>query len=92
MPDATPPEGRCTRCKQTRPLFAYKPIHDCIELIGRVRLDEAAMHIAGLEDMDDRWCLARIEGRHHQPRLCVRCHDREATDEQEFIDHVLEDA
>ena len=88
----TPPEGRCRRCKQTRPLFAYKPLHNCIEDIGLVRLDEAAVHIAGLEDQDDRWCLARIERRHLIPQLCVRCCDREAIEEQEFIDDVLEDA
>lgn len=90
MPETTPAEGTCQRCKQTRPLFPYQPIHDCIEVIGRVDLVEAAVHIAGLEDQDDRWCLARIEGRYRRPRFCVRCCDREAIDEQEFIDTVLD--
>lgn len=84
-----PAEGRCTRCKQTRPLFPYKPLHDCVRNIGSVDLTEAAMHIAWIEDNGDRWCTAAIERRAQLHRLCVRCHDREAADEQHFIDTVL---
>lgn len=78
-----PVEGRCHRCEQPRPLFPYKPVHDCIDDIGRVDLIEAAVHIAGLEDQDDIWCTARIERR---PRLlCVPCHDRDHAAE---LDHM----
>lgn len=79
------PEGRCGRCKQTRPLFEYKPRHDCIEVHGRVDLIEAAMLIAGIEDSGDRWCTRRIE-REKPLLVCIRCHDDEAADEFEFIE------
>jgi hypothetical protein len=90
MTATKPPEGRCLRCKQTRPLFAYRPIHDCITEIGPVSITEAANYIAGFDDDGDRWCEARVERRHNLRTLCVPCCDREAKDEQEFIDTVLE--
>lgn len=88
MIDATvtppPTEGRCVRCKQQRPLFAYKPLHNCVETAGRVDLAEAAEWIAEIESNGDRWCQALIERR---PRLmCVRCCDRESVEEQQHID------
>ncbi|MFC4512591.1 hypothetical protein [Streptomyces ehimensis] len=78
-----PAEARCERCQQRRPLFPYKPLHDCIALIGPVGLVEAARHIAWFEEKGDRWCEARLEYRRH--RLCVRCHDLEANEEATFI-------
>ncbi|MCZ7413123.1 hypothetical protein [Streptomyces sp. WMMC897] len=89
MTTATAPaEGRCNRCKQPRPVFPYKPIHDCIDTIGYIRLTEAADHLADIEDRDDRWCQAQIDRR--PIRLCVPCHDREVLDEQRHIaEHEL---
>lgn len=84
-----PAEGRCERCRQTRPLFPRKPDHDCIDVIGRVDLVEAAQLIDELEDQDDRWCARRIEGR-PPARLCVRCHDADATEEAAHVkEHQL---
>lgn len=80
-----PPEGRCDRCKQTRPLFERTPDHNCIETIGRVDLVEAACLITEIENSGDRWCTRRIEGR-KPDKLCVRCHDADAADEAEFIE------
>ncbi|MFP8960007.1 hypothetical protein ACLIYP_05455 [Streptomyces nanhaiensis] len=91
MPAEKPTEGRCTRCKQPRPLFPYKPFHDCLTVIGPVNLIEAADHIAWFEEQGDRWCTARVERRDHYRRMCVPCHDREAKDEQHFVDTVLEE-
>ena len=79
-----PPEGTCNRCNQTRPLFVRKPDHDCIEIIGNVNLIEAARLIAELEDADDYWCTRRIE-RLDPLKLCVRCCDKDAADEAEYI-------
>lgn len=79
MTTTPPPEGQCRRCKQTRPLFPYKPEHDCIKDAGLVNLIEAAEWISELEMQDDRWCLARIERRQRQ--LCVPCHDKEHAEE-----------
>ncbi|MGW3492017.1 hypothetical protein [Streptomyces sp. NPDC001054] len=79
MTAPTPREGRCHRCKQTRPLFNYKADHDCIDAVGRVDLVEAARLIEELEDHDDRWCLARVNSL--PIRLCVPCTDREHADE-----------
>lgn len=85
MTVATPPEGNCNRCKQTRPLFPYKPEHDCIKDAGRVDLIEAAEWLSELELQDDRWCLARIN--RSQRLLCVPCHDKEHDEE---IAHIKE--
>ncbi|MGA5635027.1 hypothetical protein [Streptomyces lydicamycinicus] len=86
MATQQPVEGRCVRCKQPRPLFPYKPLHNCVETAGRVDLAEAAEWIAEIESNGDRWCEALIARR---PRLmCVRCCDREAADEQQFIDEM----
>lgn len=83
MSETRPVEGRCTRCKQPRPLFAYKPIHDCTKAAGLVSLTEAAELIAEIEASGDRWCEARIERRRRL--MCVPCHDREAADEERHI-------
>lgn len=83
MTAPTPAEGRCHRCKQARPLFTYKPDHDCIEAAGRVTLIEAAQLIAELEDQDDRWCLARVNSL--PIRLCVPCTDLEHAREAAHI-------
>jgi hypothetical protein len=81
---APPAEGRCDRCRQTRPLFTRKPDHDCIDTLGRVDLIEAARLIAEIEDQGDIWCTRRIEGL--PPRkLCIRCHDIDAADEAAHI-------
>jgi hypothetical protein len=88
---APPPEGKCERCKQTRPLFAYKPEHDCVEDAGTMNLIDAASYIAEIEDNGDTWCMRRIERRLHKPYLCVRCHDTEADRERTFIRDVLND-
>jgi hypothetical protein len=68
----TPVEGTCARCKQPRPVFIYKPLHDCIE------------SLSAMEDTVDRWCLARTH-REGRLRLCVPCHDREVADEEHCI-------
>lgn len=86
-----PPEGKCRRCQQTRPLFVYTALHDCVKDAGSVDLVEAAAWIAGIEDNGDVWCEARIERRTHKPSLCVRCFDTEPDREQEFIETVLGD-
>ncbi|MEU6758012.1 hypothetical protein [Streptomyces sp. NPDC046685] len=83
-----PREARCGRCKQTRPVFVYKPLHDCVEEAGTVDLAEAAVWLGWFEQYDDRWCQARVNRR--PQRLCVPCHDREAKSEQRFIDEVLD--
>jgi hypothetical protein len=89
MTAPTPVEGKCGRCRQTRPLFPRKPDHDCIDIIGRVDLIEAAQLIAELEDQGDRWCTRRIEGR-PPIRLCVRCFDAEAAEEAAHVkEHQL---
>lgn len=85
-----PPEGKCLRCKQTRPLFNYKPKHDCVRDIGSVDLIEAMSHIAEIEDNGDEWCMRRIERRSHKPYLCVRCYEKEEDREDEFIADVLD--
>ncbi|MFJ9644985.1 hypothetical protein [Streptomyces sp. NPDC101206] len=90
MTPPKPREGRCGRCTQTRPVFVYKPLHDCIDDIGHVDLVDAATHLAWFEEFDDRWCQARVDRRPR--RLCVPCHDKEAKDEQEFIDEVLDES
>lgn len=79
------PEGRCGRCQQTRPLFEYKPQHDCIETIGRVDLIEGAQLAAEIDESGDRWCTRRIE-REKPLLVCIRCHDTEHADEAEFIE------
>jgi hypothetical protein len=84
MTTLAPTEGKCARCKQPRPLFPYKPEHDCIDALGRVDLIEAAQLIAEIDDQGDRWCLARIDRR--PLRLCVPCHDKEHRDELAHID------
>lgn len=84
MTAVTPAEGKCSRCGQTRPLFARKPDHDCIEVLGRVDLIEAARLIAELDDQGDRWCIRRIEGLPPQ-RLCIRCHDADAAEEARHV-------
>lgn len=86
----TPPEGKCRRCQQTRPLFHYTPLHDCVRDAGSVDLVEAASWIAAIEDNNDVWCEARIERRLHKPSLCVRCFEKEPDVEQRFIDECLE--
>jgi hypothetical protein len=84
-----PIEGKCARCKQPRPLFARKPDHDCIDVIGRVDLIEAARLIAEIEDQGDHWCSDRIEGLPPR-RLCVRCYDADAAEEAAHIkEHQL---
>lgn len=80
MTTTPPTEGTCARCKQTRPLFTRKPDHDCIDVLGRVDLIEAAQLIAELEDQGDHWCTRRIEGL-PPAKLCVRCHDADAVEE-----------
>lgn len=80
----TPAEGACARCQQARPVFPYKPEHDCIADAGNVDLIEAANWIAGMEEQGDRWCLARIE-RQKPGRFCVPCHDKESADERDLI-------
>ncbi|MGW7786006.1 MULTISPECIES: hypothetical protein [Streptomyces] len=85
----TPVEGQCERCKQPRPLFTYKPEHDCIDVAGLMRLPEALEWIEQIEDTDDRWCSRRL---HHNPqaKLCIRCHDKEREDEEQYIkEHQL---
>lgn len=85
-----PREGRCTRCKQTRPIFVYKPLHDCVKDIGQVGLVDAATHLAFIEEHGDVWCQAQIS---RMPRrLCVPCHDKDAVEEQEFIDEALDES
>lgn len=85
-----PREGRCVRCKQPRPVFVYKPLHDCINDIGHVDLVDAATHLAWIEENGDQWCQARID---RMPRrLCVPCHDKEAVEEQEFITEYLDES
>ncbi|MDX3314687.1 hypothetical protein P1S61_37670 [Streptomyces sp. ME08-AFT2] len=80
-----PPEGKCDRCRQTRPLFVRKPDHDCIDVLGRVDLIEAARLIAEIDDQGDIWCTRRIEGL--PPRqLCVRCFGVDAADEAAHIE------
>lgn len=81
----TPAEGKCDRCKQTRPLFTRKPDHDCVGTVGRVDLIEAARIIDEIEWQGDRWCTRRIEGR-SPLRLCVRCHDADAAEEAAHIE------
>jgi hypothetical protein len=89
MPTPTPAEGKCGRCRQTRPLFARKPDHDCIDVIGHVDLIEAARLIAEIEDQGDRWCTRRIEGL-PPIQLCVRCHDADAAEEAAHVkEHQL---
>ncbi|MEU7416743.1 hypothetical protein [Streptomyces antibioticus] len=89
MTVAPPAEGKCRRCRQTRPLFPRKPDHDCIDTLGRVDLIEAARLIAEIEDQGDHWCTRRIEGLPNY-RLCVRCFDADAAEEEEFIkEHEL---
>lgn len=78
-----PVDGRCVRCKQHRPIFPYNPLHNCIETAGSVNLIEAAEWIDEIEMNGDRWCEARLQRR--QRLMCVRCHDREAFDEQQHI-------
>ncbi|WP_019358029.1 hypothetical protein [Streptomyces sp. AA1529] len=82
---APPTEGTCERCKQTRPLFAYKPEHDCIDVAGLMRLDEAADWIDQIRDTGDRWCEARLDRFNRQIKLCIRCHDKERADEETYI-------
>ncbi|MFE2073680.1 hypothetical protein [Streptomyces misionensis] len=91
MPTVAPPaEGTCERCKQTRPLFPYKPDHDCVDTAGLVRLTEAAEWIDDIRDSGDRWCQARIDNLGRQQLLCVRCHDKEREDEERYIEeHAL---
>ena len=85
MPGPTKPShGKCKRCEQTRPRFPYKPLHDCIAAAGNVDLIEARSWLEDIENSDDRWCTDRLD---RTPRyLCVPCHDREAIEEQQFID------
>lgn len=78
-------EGKCDRCRQQRPLFARKPDHDCIDILGRVDLIEAARLIAEIENQGDIWCTHRIEGLPPR-RLCVRCHDIDAAAEAAHIE------
>lgn len=90
MTTTPPAEGTCGRCKQTRPLFPYKPEHDCVDTAGYLRLDEAAQWIDEIRDSGDRWCQARIDALGRQPELCVRCHDKERTDEERYVkEHQL---
>lgn len=92
MTPEPPREGKCSRCKQTRPLFTYKPKHDCVRDIGLIRLDEASEHIGWMEEHGDRWCLTRVERWPSRlPELCVRCHDVEAEAEEKFIREELND-
>ncbi|MFB7244582.1 hypothetical protein ACFCYX_19240 [Streptomyces populi] len=79
-----PTEGTCERCKQPRPLFAYKPEHDCIDVAGLMRLTEAAEWIDNIRDTDDRWCERQLDHK-PQPKLCIRCHDKEREDEEQYI-------
>ncbi|MFD7999875.1 hypothetical protein [Streptomyces mirabilis] len=89
MTAPTPVEGKCGRCGQTPPLFARKPDHDCIDVIGRVDLIEAARLIAEIEDQGDHWCTRRIEGL-PPIRLCVRCFDADAAEEAAHVkEHQL---
>lgn len=80
-----PVEGTCERCKQPRPLFPYKPEHDCVEAGGLMRLTEAAEWIDQIRDSGDRWCETRIDRFSSQPQLCIRCHDKEREDEERYI-------
>lgn len=80
-----PVETGCVRCRQLRPCFPYKPIHNCVANAGPVDLVEAAGWIAEIESCGDRWCADRIHG-DSQRLLCVPCHDRETTDEEQFLD------
>ncbi|MFJ9420765.1 hypothetical protein [Streptomyces sp. NPDC101249] len=84
MTAPVPVEGRCERCKQPRPLFPRKPDHDCIDVLGRVDLIEAARLIAEIKDQGDRWCSRRIDGR-PPIRLCIRCHDADAVEEAAHV-------
>jgi hypothetical protein len=86
-----PPEGICAKCKQTRNLFHYKTLHDCVKDTGSVSLVEAAEHILWLEENQDYWCLRRLE-RLPQSMLCTSCFQVETASEQEFIDNVLENS
>lgn len=87
----TPPEGKCLRCQQTRPLFNYTPNHDCIKDIGTVDLIEAMMHITEIDDNDDIWCMRKIERIADKPYLCVRCFEKEEQREADFVGDVLGD-
>lgn len=90
MTAPAPVEGKCARCKQPRPLFPYKPEHDCIEAAGLVRLNEAAEWIDQIRDSDDRWCESRLTFPGLRRNLCVPCHDREHADEAAYIkEHQL---
>lgn len=86
-----PPEGKCLRCQQTRPLFNYTPKHDCVKDAGTVDLIEAMSHISQIDDNGDEWCMRRIERRSHKPYLCVRCFEKEEAREDTFIAETLED-
>ncbi len=89
MNTTTPIEARCDHCNQTRPLFARKPDHDCIDTLGRVDLIEAGRLTNEIEDIGDHWCTRRIEGLPNY-RLCVRCYDADAAEEAAFIkEHKL---
>jgi hypothetical protein len=89
MTATPPPEGKCQHCQQTRPLFERKPDHDCIDILGRVDLIEAARLIAEIEDSGDHWCTRRIEDLGNY-RLCVRCFDADAAEEARFMqEHQL---
>lgn len=84
MTTIAPTEGTCERCKQPRPLFAYKTEHDCIDVAGLMRLPEAVEWIQQIEDTDDRWCERRLNHK-PQPKLCIRCHDKEREDEERYV-------
>lgn len=88
MAPQQPVEGQCVRCEQSRPVFPYKPLHNCIDIAGNVSLLEAADWISEIEMTDDRWCQARLQRR--ERLMCVPCHDREATDEERHVqEHAL---
>ncbi|MFE1109675.1 hypothetical protein ACFW5U_27830 [Streptomyces rochei] len=90
MSTPTPTEGTCERCKQPRPLFAYQPEHNCIEVAGLMSLTEAAEWIDQIRDTGDRWCEARLDNLGRQRQLCIRCHDKERDDEERYIkEHQL---
>ena len=79
MTTLAPINAPCHRCHQPRPLYPYKPIHDCVDQPGVFNLPEAVARIADMHESGDIWCLARLT---RTPRLlCTPCHAKDFADE-----------